>query len=230
MTEDSNESYYRTYADTPWYRGQIIFKDGDPRIHLFTDATMNRILKALGKRSSISEQLRAELRDIAYCYLAVAVTTPLGISNGPRAVTLTKRAIWIHRHLLKPATRLLQALSDRTAHMRSEYPDPMDQEPPDRQRLVSELEKLTARSRELEVCLSDRKNYSLRREYVIDLVRAITVALKREFPDLKISRGTHDTEFGMQGRYLEALKVAITEILPNEKVSSKIVGEMRKLF
>jgi len=174
---------------------------------------MIAILKAVSAPNpNIKLSLQADLRELATDYLTAALTTPLAIAIGPRDVTLTKRATWVERHLVKPAQRLLEALSDDTAPLRSEWPDPMNAPEPDRAVLRVELKKLYERADELRYCLSERASLARANhteEFKGDLIYALTTVFRRYFPHLNASRGKQN-----ESRFSVFLDLCAGEIFP----------------
>ncbi|WP_137390943.1 hypothetical protein [Rhodoligotrophos defluvii] len=232
------EPYYLRYGEPVWYRDEVEFPKGrDPRHDLFADHTIDEIAKAAREPDfNAREALQADLREVAYRYLTALYTTPLRLSEGPRDVKLTRRVQHLERNVIKPAEQLLDALSDDNAPLLSEWPEDMRMPAPDRAALRSELEKLRNRAEELRLLLTDRiANTNMTTEFLTDLGNALSMVLKRHFPRLTISRGTHikttKTKSGkMYGTYLSVMEICVREILPKDKLpSSSLIGELRKL-
>lgn len=209
----------------------------------FVDATLKRFLPT--NPSLTLDQWRAlqqDLRDIAEDFLTIVLTTPMGVTLGPPDIPLSKRAVWVERHLFNPASELLEALSDANAPMWSGWPDLLDIEGPDRARLIHELEALRDFSRDLAWNLQSRsetaktatrKNRQSSRganqtqEFRLDLANALREVFARYYSELPVSRGTYVPSHGMQGHFRSFVSVCFTEIL-GEDISDHLLQALLK--
>ena len=186
--------------------------------------------------------LQQELRDIAEDFLTVALTTPLRFNVGPKDVPLSKRAVWVKRHIFTPASELIDALSDTNAPMRSGWPDLLDANGPNRSVLIRELTTLRDYARDLAWNLQSRAETTkvLKRsdretsrganhtqEFRLDLANALREVFVRYYAGLPISLGTYDQQHGMQGQFLAFINGCFNEIL-GEKVSDHLLRALLK--
>jgi hypothetical protein len=171
---------------------------------------------------SIKLSLQTDLRELATDYLTAALTTPLKISISPPNETLSKRARWVELNLVKPTQRLLNALSDDNAPLRSEWPDPMNAPAPDRAVLLEELRKLYDRADELQHVIADRApNTNHTQEFKADLIQAITKLFRHYFPHLPITRGVRQKK-----RFNVFLELCADEIFPGISITDHRVKDV----
>ncbi len=204
---------------------------------LFSDQVIKRVTGIAGRLDEDKScSLQAALRDVAFHFMTALYSTPLRLSGGPDDVKLFARVQHLERQILKPADRLIEALSDNKLPLLSEWPEEIQSTAPNREALIAELTKLRDRAEELRDQLADRlPEENMTTEFLIDLGNALTKVLKDHFPQLAISRGTYDkgssSEVGkMRGRFLDVMDICIAEILPNDgPLSSNLVGQLRKL-
>jgi hypothetical protein len=222
---------------TPWYRAYRRDQWDGPRTtipearDIFGDETISELLKEFSLNPSPKEraEFQANLREIAESYVCAALNTPLGVGLGPKDVTLSKRANWVDRHLVKPSRDLIRDLSDADQPRRSEWPDTITAPIPDLEVLVAELDKLLARSEILRDSLRDRSTLgnSHTTEFKTDLSLALAEALGTHFPYILDARGIGKTD----GRLAHYLRRCFQEIFPNDKrLSNKLIAQVIKLL
>jgi hypothetical protein len=221
----NKEKWHRSYSKPAWYRSKPTFPSGrDPWRDLFKDNVIDRIVKAVKVPGTDRRELQKDLREIAEDYLTAALTTPLGLTDGPKDITLTKRREWVDIHLVQPSDQLLQALSADATHLRSEWPDPSDSPEPNLDLLVTELKKLHCQASELSSALAERAAIGANHttEFKYDLVKALECTFRKHFPRLPVSRGTF-ANGDWFSRFVDFVQTCIREIFPNEEKFSDYI-------
>ncbi|MFN3226597.1 MAG: hypothetical protein ACE360_10165 [Hyphomicrobiales bacterium] len=226
------------YGKPAWYYENIRFPKGrDPHTDLFSDATIKKIGDFAGTLSEKERnQFQIELREVAFHFMCALYTTPLRLAEGPKDVKLSARVRHLERHIIKPSSILLDALSNDQTPLLSEWPETLNMPAPARKSLLKELRRLHDRSTELAALLADRlPNERLTQEFMTDLGNALSSVVKSFYPGIRVSRGTYFKTEGsdeptMHGTFLSVMEICIKEILPKDKsLSSKLIGEIRKL-
>lgn len=191
------------------------------------------IVKTVNRRKSIDiDALQQDLRDVATGFLAAALTTPLGMTDGPGKRTRDERTRWLTTHIYNPAITLLDALSEENAPMLSEWPEEMKAHTPNREALQAELRKLIERTDELLAGLNDRKQdrSSFLTEFKADLANALTIVFERHFPDQEAARSSYDKTTEERSAYAEFLRLCTEEIFPNDPaLSGHVIDDITKM-
>src|SRR5829696_4331941 len=213
MSKHSSRGTIRVNAGWQWPEPE--YPEGRDPSSLFSDAVIDDLLRCTGAPRDFPRrtELQKELWDLATKYVAIGLTTPLGIPYGPEDVTLSKRAMWLRAHVLKPCATLIDALANRS--MFSDWPDDVPKLPPDRLILLKELNKLREWADRLMPDLSyrigDRSNHT--REFETELVFELTGVFRRYFPNEQVTRGTYHRGHGMKGRFPDFIRAAARPIL-----------------
>jgi len=197
---------------------------------------MTEIMEAAAiEDKKIEIALQKELRELAYDYLFVVLTTPLKLKLSPKYRTLSKRVRWLRTNVIKPAEILLSALSPQNSIMLSEWPqDEMSVNAPNSKLLKNQLFKIHDRVSQLERLLSGRVEEScdLTVEFLADLNLHLYEILKHHFPQIVPSRGTY-TKGGsggtMHGRYIEIARIIVSEIFPGDRtIANRFFADLGK--
>lgn len=180
------------------------------------------------------DALQRDLRGVAVSFLIAGLTTPLGMKEGPASKTRDQRTRWLRTQIVNPATTLLDALSDTSAPMLSEWPETMNAPAPDHAVLRAELRKLIDRTDELIAVLNDRKRdgSGFTTEFRADLANALTKVFEKHFPDQRAARDGYDktTIVDDGSAYARFLRLCTEEIFPNDAaLSGRIIDDITKM-
>lgn len=133
---------------------------------------------------------------------------------------------------MRPAEKLIEALSDENLPLLSEWPDELPSPPPNRHALVEELTKLSNRTRDLFEVLDDRKRKgsAISQEFKIDFANALADVFERYFPNAEPSRGGYDRTTTPSSHYQAFLRACAQEVFGNDlKFSGNVLDEVAKL-
>jgi hypothetical protein len=228
------------YTKKLWYQPTPRFEDGrNPLVDLFGLAVVHCIMKEAGRNlrdenfETDANALQADLRQLAFDYLFAARTTPFRMKSSPKHVSATKRVEWLQAHVIKPAAKLLDALSTSNSFMLSEWPqDLMRSRKPNRQLLVQQLEKLKDRTGDLVENLRGLQSEGgiLTQDFRADYALHLKEVLQRHFPNLKPSGGTYQKDRKgrrQTGRYAKILSLITQEIFPGDRdIPHRIIRDL----
>ncbi|MYM54448.1 hypothetical protein [Thalassovita mangrovi] len=177
-------------------------------------------------------RLADELRTIAKVFWVAAMSSPLGVQGGPESQTPDARKRKITSSVVRPAEKLIEALSDESLTLLSEWPDELPSPSPNRHALIEELTKLSNRARDLFEILDDRKRKgsAISQEFKIDFANALADVFERNFPNAQPTRGGYDRTPNPSSEYHAFLKACAQEVFgTNFKFSGNVLDEVAKL-
>lgn len=160
------------------------------------------------------------------------MSSPLDIQGGPLSQTPDARKRKITSSVLRPAEKLIDALSDENLTVLSEWPDELPSAPPNRHVLIEELTKLRNRTRDLFEVLDDRKRKGspISQEFKIDFANALADVFERHFPNALHSRGGYDRTPRPSSEYQEFLNDCAQQVFGDGfKFSGNVLDEVAKL-
>ncbi|MDX8353958.1 hypothetical protein [Cognatiyoonia sp. IB215182] len=223
-----DQPYYLKYSDLGWLDRPL-----PPAPEFFPQKTIDRLCRIGGADDeSDRPRLADELRTIADIYWVAAMSSPLGVRGGAEALTPNARKRKIKGSILHPAEKLIEALSDESLPVLSEWPDELPSPPPNRHALVEELTKLSNRTRDLLEVLDDRKRKgsAVSQEFKIDFANALAGVFERYFPHAQPSRGGYDRTPNPSSEYQAFLTACAQEVFGDDfKFSGNILDEVAKL-
>jgi len=192
---------------------------------------IDEILRCVGEALDFPKrvELQNELTGLARRYIAVGLTTPLGVPYGPEDETLSKRAAWLVGNVLHPCETLTESLENRP--MLSDWPEPIPTPPPDRLFLLKELRKLRDWAERLRLDLAhrigERANHT--REFELEIVFALTDVFRRYFPHRRVSRGKYHRSHGMKGHFPDFIRATAGRILGTHKDMDRAIQQAYKV-
>lgn len=178
---------------------------------------------------------RDELVELCAHYRAVIAVLPCDLPGAPFNMSLTKRAEWLDINVIKPAERLLEALTDERQPMFSRWPYPLTvPEFRDNSVLMRELSTVLESSQHLRKVLRGQQaedtghNQELRLEVFASLARL----LRKHRPELAPSRGVYDPELRRRvGIYVDAIGIIYSKITGlQDNLDRLIAGEISVPF
>jgi len=170
--------------------------------------------------------LAKDLQVIAEAYWIAAMSSPLGIGDGPILQGPDERKRTIQSSVLHPAQKLIAALSDENLTLLSEWPDGSVSAPPDRKKLLRELELLVGRVADLIDAMEGRtrRGSPLSNEFKIDLAEVLTEVFRQYFPDVPARRGGYDRTKTASSEYTKFMEACGLEIFgPNFSFSGQVL-------
>ena len=229
MSENSSsQPYYLKYRELGWLDRPL-----SEAPDFFSEDTVRRICRLAGGGDDVDHaRLAEELQAIAKAYWIAAMSSPLGIFEGPPSQRIDDRKRKIASTIVRPAERLIEALSDDNLPLLSEWPDEPMSPSPDRQVLLDNLGLLVDRARELSELLDDRKakGSPLSREFKIDLANALTIVFERHFPAVRAARSGYDRKAQPVSQYRAYLNECAKAIFGEAySLSDEAVDQVSKL-
>ncbi|WP_171325663.1 hypothetical protein [Halovulum dunhuangense] len=199
----------------------------------FPQKAVDRLCRIAGADDETDRtRLADELRTIADVFWVAAMSSPLGAQGGPASQTPDERKRKITSSVLRPAEKLIEALSDENLTLLSEWPDELPSTPPNRDTLIDELIKIRNRTRDLFEVLDDRKRKgsAISQEFKIDLANALAEVFERYFPNAQPSRGGYDRTQNPSSEYQAFLTTCAKEVFGDDfKFSGNVLDEVAKL-
>lgn len=204
-----------------WKPGGRFLKDFKAEAEtLFDQATIDELADILNLPDSVAVgEFRADL--VCHCahYREIISTLPCDLqrAGAPPNMTLTKRADWLEREVIKPAQKILNAVSDENIPMFSTWPYPLTvPEFRDNSALVAELIKTLEHATGLRDSLRGQQegdaahSQELRQEIFCSIARTF----RQHAPHIPPSRG----EYGKQERrrrgfYVDAMRLVFLRII-----------------
>ncbi|MBN8293424.1 hypothetical protein JI664_15735 [Rhodobacter sp. NTK016B] len=223
-----DQPYYLKYRELGWLDRPL------PQApEFFPQKAIDRLCR-IGGADDETDRIRLadDLRTIANVFWVAAMTSPLGVQGGPGSQTPDARKRTITSSVLRPAEKLIEALSDENLTLLSEWPDELPSVPPNRHILIEELTRLRNRTSDLFEVLDDRKRKgsSVSQEFRIDFGNALAGVLERHFPHIRASRGGYDRTPGPSSEYQEFLNACAQEVFGEGfKFSGAVLDEIAKL-
>lgn len=229
MRNSSKPPHYLKYQELGWLDRTL-----PEAPEFFSNETIKNLCRIVDTRAEIDqEQLGGDLKEIATSFWFAAMSTPLGILNGPPAQSIDSRKRKILATIIKPTEKLIEALSDLEISLLSEWPDDdLPADPPNRDILYNELNRLYRRAYDLFFVLDDqkRRGSSLLIEFKIDLAAGLTSIFKRHFPYLRPARGGYDKTSNPSSEYQAFIKFCVKEIFGEDfTLSGNILEQVAKL-
>jgi len=223
MSENSsNQPYYLKYRELGWLERQLPLAPD-----FFSEKLIDTICRRVGREKKIDQMtLAKELRVIAEAYWIAAMSSPLGIGDGPILQGPDERKRTIQSSVLHPAQKLIAALSDENLTLLSEWPDGAVSAPPDRKKLLRELELLVGRVADLIDAMEGRtrRGSPLSNEFKIDLAEVLTEVFRQYFPDVPARRGGYDRTKTASSEYTKFMEACGLEIFgPSFSFSGQVL-------
>lgn len=223
MSKNSpNQPYYLKYRELGWLERQL-----PPAPDFFSEKLIDKICRRSGGEKKIDQmELAKELRVIAQAYWIAAMSSPLGIGDGPILQGSDDRKRLIQSSVLHPAQKLVAALSDENLTLLSEWPDGAVSAPPDRKNLLRELELLIGRVTDLIDAMEGRtqRGSPLSKEFKIDLAEVLTEVFRQYFPDVPARRGGYDRTKTASSEYTKFMEACGIEIFgPSFSFSGQVL-------
>lgn len=223
--------YYLKYGEPTWYTELPNFPEGrDPYTDLFTeDAIIGIVTTVRTNLLPNTSELQRDLRDLSFCFMSVALTTPIGLSEGPSNIKRNQRVRTLNAHVVNPARKLLNSLGTDSAHLLSDWPDQSNSPTPDKAILVEQLERLVRNVEDTVQALEDRKNdkSTSLTEFQTDLANALTLVFEEHFPHLPRILDSYDRATDMNSAYASFVEMCAEEIFPYDKaISNEIVDSL----
>lgn len=161
--------------------------------------------------------------------MSVALTTPIGLTDGPRNISRNQRVRTLKAHVVNPARKLLDVLENHNAHLLSDWPDRSNAQAPDKAVLVEQLRLLVKNTNDTVDALEDRKtdkSTSLS-EFRTDLANALTLVFEAHFPHLPRVLDSYDRTTKTKSAYASFVEMCAEEIFPYDKaISNKIIDSL----
>ncbi|MGR3507153.1 MAG: hypothetical protein ACU0B7_14945 [Paracoccaceae bacterium] len=229
MRNSSKPPYYLKYQELGWLDRTL-----PDAPEFFVNETIKNLCRIVDAKAEIDQvQLGGDLRELATSFWVAAMSTPLGILNGPPAQSIDSRKRKILASIIKPTEKLIEALSDLEISLLSEWPDDdLPADPPDRDILRNELDRLYRRAYDLFFVLDDRKKKgtSLLIDFKLDLAVELTNIFRRYFPNLRPTRGGYDKTMNPSSEYHAFITFCAKEIFGKDfTFSGHILEQVEKL-
>lgn len=213
---------YRDHGKPAWYREQPQFPKGrDPYTDLFKDDMVAEIIRSIStKMKPDLKALQADLRHVAHDYLIVALTAPFGIRGGPKGMTRDQRKRWLESNILKPARKLLSALSVEHNHQLFEWSEDRIGHDPDKEALIRELERLLKRVDAVHSGIAERGNdrTDVLTEFKMDFADALRELFMKHYPDLPNFISEYDTAKRQASEYYKFMRLCADEVFKGDLV------------
>lgn len=223
-----DQPYYLKYRELGWLDRPL------PQApEFFPQKAIDRLCR-IGGADDKTDRIRLanELLNIGRVFWIAAMSSPIGVPGGPDSQTPDARKRTITSSVLRPAEKLIDALSEENLNLLSEWPDELPSPPPNRHALIEELTKLSNRARDLFEVLDDRKRKgsAIAQEFKIDFANALADVFERHFPHAQPSRGGYDRTPNPSSEYHAFLKSCAQEVFGTDfKFSGNILDEVAKL-
>ncbi len=188
---------------------------------MFNDEFISELVQKISPTYKPNEKaLQADLRDLAYDYLAAACSAPFGIGGGPKKLSRDERRRFLQTHVVNPAGKLLDALAKDNAHFFFEWTDEKTGPNPNRDRLIQELEHLVDRVTVVVEGLEERANdgTDALTEFKLDFANALRMEFKKHYPTLPSHVSAYDRAERPASEYFNFLRMCSKEIFKGELV------------
>lgn len=176
-----------------------------------------------------SPHLQDDLRELAECYLAAALTTPLGLTDGPANKSRDERKRELQANYLNPANRIIGALGSFDANL-SGWPDRPIDAGPNKDVLLYELNALVNYVEGVIAALDDRKldRTPTLTEFKLDLANGLTLVFEKHFPGQPSTLDGYDKTNGPKSPYFTFVQMCAEEIFPDDSLIN--VEVIERLF
>jgi hypothetical protein len=194
---------------------------------MFGDDALIGILRSIrAKTAPDFSSLQNDLRELAECYLIVACSTPLGLTDGHTNKSRDERKRELQANYLNPANRIIEALGSFDANL-SGWPDRPPVAGPNKDVLVKELHAIVNYVEGIVAALDDRKldRTPTLTEFKLDLANGLTLVFGKHFPDFPSTLDGYDKTNGPKSPYFAFVQMCAEEIFPNDNLINANVIE-----
>lgn len=224
MSEDSSDDqpYFVRYGEAKWYGNKAAFPvRRRPDVDLFGIETVNTIVKKTYRNANVDIlELQSELRELSKAFIMAALTTPIGLSDGPGNIPHDKRMRWLMTHILNPVRTLINALDLENEHQIAEWPHDIPGKPPSRKILMKQLRLLEVRIDGLYANFEDRitDRCVFLTEFRVELADRLRDIFIKYFPELEAERSSYDKTSAPKSPYVTFMRLCAEEMFPNDKI------------